>query len=544
MLINTFYFYGITVLSLCSFIGFGFILNNLFLIKKTNNQNIFNYFFLGLVFIIPLSFFNYLLIGNFFLINILIFITGLFFFFKNAKLVDFKINLLIVFLFFTGLLISKTHEDFSVYHFQHIKELSDGSLIFGLANLDSRYFYASIYSYVQSIYKFNYFDLNLINIPIYLIYLSLVGYLFIEISKKRKIYICSFMISLIIFKFKRLSEFGYDYIGQFILLYIFIEYIINKENNSSNKNTELLLIYFTSILIKITNIYFLPIILFYFILKKKLNNLFNYKKLIFVSLILVFTFSANSFLKTGCLNYFVKKSCISNQKNPWVFEYSNIENSKKISKNWSRGFYHQNIIKYSEKEYNKNFNWLNNWFSQHFIKKILPFIFILVSILLIQKFFVFNKSVKNKKNLFFLVGSIISLLLWLINFPQFRFGFAGIIILFLTASEIFFGLSKGVNLRRFYTILIIGVIYFNLHNISRISSEFNREDIYKFSNFPWFSLPELKFTTHSINNFIYFRSAKNKNFWRTCFNAKQICVNHDEEVNFNSEGRLLFISKL
>ena len=28
------------------------------------------------------------------------------------------------------------------------------------------------------------------------------------------------------------------------------------------------------------------------------------------------------------------------------------------------------------------------------------------------------------------------------------------------------------------------------------------------------------------------RSAKNKNFWRTCFNAKQICVNHDEEVNF------------
>ena len=115
MLINTFYFFVITVLSLCSFIGFGFILNNLFLIKKTNNQNIFNFFFLGLIFIIPLSFFNYLLIGNFFLINILILIAGLFFFFKNAKLVDFKINLLIVFLFFTGLLISKTHEDFSVY---------------------------------------------------------------------------------------------------------------------------------------------------------------------------------------------------------------------------------------------------------------------------------------------------------------------------------------------------------------------------------------------------------------------------------------------
>ena len=38
-------------------------------------------------------------------------------------------------IFFSGLVISKTHEDFSVYHFQHINEISQNYVILGLANL-------------------------------------------------------------------------------------------------------------------------------------------------------------------------------------------------------------------------------------------------------------------------------------------------------------------------------------------------------------------------------------------------------------------------
>ena len=69
-------------------------------------------------------------------------------------------------------------------------------------------------------------------------------------------------------------------------------------------------------------------------------------------LFLIFTFTINSFLKTGCFNYLLKETCISSAKHSWVLEYDQIEFSKKISKNWSRGFYHQTVNKYKE-DYNK-----------------------------------------------------------------------------------------------------------------------------------------------------------------------------------------------
>ena len=113
-------------------------------------KNIFNNFFLSLIFIIPISFLYFLLIGNFELINIAFLALGLIFFLKESTIKDLNFNLLITVLFFSGLLISKTHEDFTTYHFQHIKEISDGTIKFGLANLDERYFYSSIFSYVQA----------------------------------------------------------------------------------------------------------------------------------------------------------------------------------------------------------------------------------------------------------------------------------------------------------------------------------------------------------------------------------------------------------
>ena len=36
--------------------------------------------------------------------------------------------------------------------------------------------------------------------------------------------------------------------------------------------------------------------------------------------------------------------------------------------------------------------------------------------------------------------------------------------------------------------LILTILFFNIKNIHRIYKEFNREDIYQYRNFPWFSL--------------------------------------------------------
>ena len=212
---------------------------------------------------------------------------------------------------FSGILISKTHEDFSVYHFQHIKELSDGYIKFGLSNLDPRYFYSSIFSFIQTLYIFPYFDYYLINIPSYLIFVSLVGYLFVEIFKKKINSISLFFLIFLIVKFKRFSEFGYDSIGQFILIYIFIEYIYkNIEKNDFTAKINSIIFFSYSILIKVSNIYFVPIILFIFSFKiKSISKIILNKKFLIFNIFFLLIFTFNIFIKKGCLNYFIIKIC-------------------------------------------------------------------------------------------------------------------------------------------------------------------------------------------------------------------------------------------
>ena len=543
MFFDTASFFLLTFISLCSIMGFGIFVNNFLIKDKVEIINQFNYFFLGIVFILPVSFIYYLIIGNELIINFFIILIGLIFFIKNVKLNKIKFNFILTLLFFTGLIISKTHEDFTSYHFQHIKELSDGTLKFGLANLDERYFYSSIFSYVQGIFKFNYFDLNLIHVPIYLFYLALIGYLSIEIYKKEKSYFCSILLILVILKFRRLSEFGYDYIGQFILLYIFIEYIWNTKKSSSIQNSKLILIYASSVLIKITNLYFLPVIFIYLISQKKIKYLLVYKRLIFPLFLIILTFSGNSFLKTGCLNYLVKETCFKSEKINWAFEYKNIENAKELTKNWSRGFFHQKKTDYNSKEYNKNLKWISNWFSLHFIGKILPFIILLISIILLLSYVVFSKKKVIQKDYFILLGITLSLIIWLLNFPQFRFGFAGIAIFFLLIGNLVFGGKIDLNKKKLKIVVCLAIVYFNTYNISRISNEFQRNDLYKFVNFPWFAQFKLEYEKKNDNNLVYQKSKENDIFWKSCFNADYICVNHEDNITFRVVGRKIFVKK-
>ena len=203
MIIKTISFYIILVLSLISISGYGIFYSKI-IKEKVNSENIFNYFFKGLILITILSVLYHFLIQNNKIINVLIFLIGILIYLKNFKIKNIKFISFLTLIFFSGILISKTHEDFSVYHFQHIKELTDGYIKFGMSNLDIRYFYSSIFSYVQTIFRFPYFDLLLINIPIYSIFISLIGYLIFEIKKNnnKNKFLYIFFLILLIFKFK------------------------------------------------------------------------------------------------------------------------------------------------------------------------------------------------------------------------------------------------------------------------------------------------------------------------------------------------------
>jgi hypothetical protein len=547
MILNTTIYFVFLILSFYSFIGYGMFYQKIICREKVELNNIFNYFFFGIILLLPIGFFNYLILGNILWFNLIIILFGLLFLFRKISKDKSYLIIILSLVFFSGILISKTHEDFSVYHFQHLKELSDSYLKFGLGNLDERYVYSSNFSYLQLIFQLPYYGLKLINIPSFLIYLSLIGYLFEEIRNKEsnKRFISLFFLILLILKFKRFSEFGYDYIGQFILIYLFVEYVSNYKNLKLQNYINFILIFFITVMIKISNLYFVPLVLFviFFNNKNLIKIIFN-RTLIFLSLLILFMFTSNSFIKTGCFNYLLKQSCVSQDSSKWVINYEKIDYTKTVVKNWTKGFHLQRTNVLDEVNYNKNYNWVNNWIKIHFLVKILDYLLVILVIFLISKFLILKKNKsKNKKNKNVLLNVCIflSLLIWFSLFPQFRFGIFAITISVFILLNLIFNTNNQIDNKKFMTIFLISIVYFNFTNISRIYNDFNRNDIYQFNNFPWIVFPNLKFKKEKINNLILYRSSNNDNFWRTCWNAPGICANHDRDINIKKNKRLIFI---
>ena len=106
-------------------------------------------------------------------------------------------------------------------------------------------------------------------IPVYLLYFSIIVFLvnFI-IKEKNKLFLIFFIfLTLLVVKLTRLSEFGYDYLSNFILLKILILYLINQSNLNKNlPYTDLyILLFLYALTIKITALFFLPILIYFII---------------------------------------------------------------------------------------------------------------------------------------------------------------------------------------------------------------------------------------------------------------------------------------
>ena len=98
---------------------------------------------------------------------------------------------------------------------------------------------------------------------------------------------------------------------------------------------------------------------------------------------------------------------------------------------------------------------------------------------------IFNKSKELLSSIFL---SFFSILLWLNYIPDFRFGFASIIILIFFIYYFFLKENYLIDKNRMRFFLILAILFFNIQNTHRIYKEFNSKDIYQFKNFPWFSL--------------------------------------------------------
>ena len=501
LLVNILLFVSIYIAGFFSILGYG---KFFFTSKNINNSqtNFFDLQIFGSIGLLILSYLIYLSVGTSFTINILIFFLGiLFYFFYKKKLNKIEIKYLLILLFLPILIIfiSKTHEDFNTYHFFSIYEVFNNNLRIGTYNLNDRFFHSSHLIHNQSLFVFPYLNLKMIHLPIFYIYISTLGYfLYLTFLNKNstEVLYSIFCILILLIKFNRLSEFGYDYIAQFLLLIVFhkIYFLIDDDYEITSGA----IIFLFSVLVKPIALLFIPIFLSIFIMKK-LNFFLKIIKTRFLTIIsLVIILTSSSFFKTGCIFYPVNSTCFSKEKVFWSEKHEIKEYSEMI-RYWAKAYYTQDKSKYDKIEnknlYNKNFNWLKFWIEKHFFYKIFEFLIILILCFIITYIY-FNKDqldkekLNNKKKIF-LILSTASIFFWLTTVPQFRFSFSSIIIFSFLIFIFLFNKKIIFNKKKFYHLLILGFLVLNIKNINRITSEFQRDDFYKYKNFPYFNEIEI-----------------------------------------------------
>ena len=498
---NLIVFYIVTLLFFLSLSGYGKILLTLIFDKKFN-YNPFEISIFGLIFYLIIGYLSYITIGFNSYLNLFLLLSGIYFFYYSFDKKDFNYifrSSFLILLFFSLLLISKTHEDFPSYHFLGIKDNFENKLTLGGTNILLTFAHISLFSYVQSLLVMPIYFYKFIHIPIFVIYFATLGYFYNQSKtfkiKKLENFFCNFILIILIIKFTRLSEFGYDYISQFLLLIVFHKvFFYNKNLLEINKS---FLIFIFAVLIKPTAILFLPLFLLLFYKNKIYQMIFKInEKFLIIFLLLNIIFISNSFIRTGCLFYPVNSTCFSKEKIEWSAE-EDMKQYSNVVQLWAKGFYHQDKSKYkeilNEHEFKSNFSWFKYWVDISFFYKISEFLLILTFIFLcfvvviikVDAKKIFNKPKELLTSVFL---SFFSILLWLNYVPDFRFGFASIIIFIFFIYYFFLQKNYLIYKNRMRFFLILAILFFNIQNTHRIYKEFNREDIYQFKNFPWFTL--------------------------------------------------------
>jgi hypothetical protein len=490
-------------------------------------------------------FFSYLLfffgLINYFLIKIR----------KNDLLNDFRLCLILI--FFSSLLtfFSKFQEDFPWYTLPYISLLNENKIIFGLTNIQFRFGHTSILSYAAA-YSSNVILLQNLIIPYILSCTVVLVYFLIETVKKKnnfKIKLFSFLISsYCLLKFTRFEEFGNDIPAQFLFFYIVFQ-LINFDFIKDQKNlvSQAFLIQFL-IFQKLT---MLPVILIIFLILKNLS----YKNIItfvYISLFCSMIWFCKNIVNTGCLIYPVDSTCFKNLN--WTSQENKHGNPKDISiqsEAWSKAWIDQTGDIKNYKEYVDDYKWIKIWSKKNLkliFEKLLPlFIFFTILLYFSKKNIINLKRKYQNTDIFLILMSFFSILIWFFNYPIFRYG-SGFFVIFLILcfSNYFYSKQLIVTDSILKNILCVALVFFVTKNILRIN---NNYEIYK--DYP---LPKLFSETDNFikDYYILLDSSEIRIIYpkdnKACYYATNICTHHNEiknnlEIYRNKYGYIFFKNK-
>ena len=519
-MLDSLIFFFVFYILLISVIGYGILFQNFCFepIKSLKEQKVIYLGFFGLFVLTFISLVTSLFVPHNFLHNLLLHFFGvLFFIFYKIKDKKYFIKFIFLISLFliSALLISKTHDDFSYYHLPFTKYLTEHKIIFGMSNIGHGYKLISSLFFLNSIFYLpivEYFSFHF-SLLFFLIFFNF--FLIKEIISKNTneiikiLYIFAF--AFFNLSFNRIAEYGTDKVGQLLIVLLVIKLfqLACFEKNKFKMNNILFLIPLLGLCISLKT-YFLPYILIgftIFLLDEKFLNIFKNilnSKSFFIFFSFLFFYFFHHFISTGCLISPLSFTCFGDNLY-WAKSSESFKNLSIWLEQWSKAGAGPNFRIEDPLVYIQNFNWISNWIEMYFKVKILDQLGILVTVFFVTflffKRFKYNVTVSlfNKKILFFYAIVFIIFYIWFSKHPQLRYG--GYSILFLTLSipiSILFNKIKNreLFLTKFRYFALIVIIIFNFKNFTRIQEEFERTDIYKYDNFPFFSIPVKEFTAN------------------------------------------------
>ena len=526
-----------SLIAVILFTPFGFVLT------RDTNENLY-FFSKELIFGSILLSFIAILINFFFPLNlfvntIILFVSIIVLIRKRKRYINLKfLKFIILISILLTFLIAESNvyrPDAGLYHLPFIGILNSEKIILGLSNLHFRYGHTSIVQYLSAIYNNLIFKDNGIVFAQAIIACSVIinfSYQIHNYIKTKKydfhLYLLFFILIFIFYKMNRYSEYGNDAPSHFLFFFLVSEVVLYLNNKNSSLINNIIL----SLFVIQNKILLLPVVIFNFIGLKfnKIIKFFLEKNFYFLSF-LFFIWITKNILITGCAIYPIKESCIKK------LNWTNIENINEVAQAgevWAKGYSDlESEIreKIDYKTFLSNFYWLNAWSKKHLklINEIMLPYLILCLLIMIIFYFGSKKNYQNKdKNEFYLIlVSFLTVLIWFLKAPLFRYGYSTIItflsLIFASALT-----TRNINYKKInftiYILVFLGFFTIISKNLIRITNTQNN-----YTNYPW---PKYFSMTQENNKEIYLNKKLNykeilvpKSGY--CMYVKNICSHYD-----------------
>ena len=496
---------------------------------------IFGFIFIYLI----ITFFHYFLPINIIFSLTIYFIFSLFFIleFKNIKnFISLNLSKNIIYIYLLGFLTAITtnlHDDWQLYQLPIINYVQQFKIVFGFISLNDYYGQGHSFYEIMSIFQLPVIkNSSLYLIPVVFVVFAL-SHILSELNKidtKGKLFIF-FIIALILLRFSRSKEYGTD-LPVICLLFMIQIYVLNF---IKKPNTEVLFktatIFVFAVFLKI----YASLAIFYslFLLKKEnlkfIGEIFKINKLsIFIFLLILSTVTKN-LITSGCVFYQISGTCLDKNLASWSIG-KEVAKERDIyltaaTKGWKayvRTEQPKEFITASQYLELSKYNYLK------YLSKDAIFDRLLITLLICLFFIFFHiKNFKKKKDSNFLshnktvlIGSLIAVLLWILNIPNVRYGGYAYVSFFLFMIIFSFFEIPKLNMKFIKIFISLCLIFFITKNLNRISKEFIVD---KSNNYPFSNFEDFKYKTIDIDD-IKIRVPVDR-LW--CGNIQMLCSSGD-----------------